>query len=613
MMTLATPPLPEFSTLGALLADDVVPEETTSATAGFTMLRLLQFTVGFVGIQFAWNTQLVLAQQVLEPLGANPFWFSVIWCVGPLLALVLQPVLAICCEQRWLPLGQRKLFITLGSMVAGIALLCFPTSVSLFAAAGVMCLMELGLSMAQFPYRSLIGVVISTPQIPIVNSFTSIAFAFAPVLALGLVPCLQPFHLSMSLLQQYQLSAVVLVLLTFCGLLAVKEKPLVTLSSASQSVSSTPVLKQVLSRLLVGFSAFRRANTNVHKLCQAQFVIWVGIMCLFIYLTPYVVHSVYELPDASTPAYKQEESLFELAKTVDDNTLTATDYKKIATVVDAVSLQKQKWLVPTVADVAALNQQLDTTLATYLPTQVNQALATVTAIAKSKAFASGVSEADRTIELKLALLEYPLYAKALDTQAEQTTLAEDQTLGNFNTLPILEMLDKQQFFADSNQEARNTTMLGLVVFNIMALLLTIPAALVAKRWGKKLVLTFSLVIMAGSLAVAPFIHNAEGVYYLLALLAGAGVGWAALLSLPFALLNDWVTAGEEAPLMNMFQLFVCIPQFIAALGLGQWITYSPVMTQYGGTHQWSLALLVASVMVAVGVLLLQRVAEKPAS
>ena len=594
MMTLATPPLPEVATVGGLPPSNVLPAENTSLTARLKMVRLIQFAIGFVGIQFAWNTQLILAQQVLEPLGANPLAFSVIWCLGPLLALVIQPVLGVWSEQRWLPFGQRKLLIMVGMLLATGALFTFPTADSLFMATVVMCLLEVGLSIAQSMYRGLITVTIPFQQVPTVNSLANIAFAVAPVLALCAFP----------LLQQYQFAAVVLLVLTGFGLLSVTE----TATVNPTVVPVTPLFKQIATRLVAGFVAFKNAHYNVHRLCQAQFVIWMGVMCLFIYLTPYVVHSVYELPDASTPAYKQEESLFRLAKAVDDNTVTMADYKKIATVVDTVSLQKQKWLVPTVADVVALNQQLDATLATYLPTQFEKALKTVTAIAHTKAFASGVSEADRTIELKLALLEYPLYEKALDTQAEQTTVAEDQTLGSFNTLPILEMLDKQQFFADSNQEARTTTLWGLVVLNLMALFLTIPAAFIAKRWGKKLVLTFALVVMAASFAFAPFVHQAEGVYYLL---AGAGVGWAALLSLPFALLNDWVTKGDETLLMRVFQLFVCVPQFIVAVGLGQWILQSPVLTQYGSTHQWSLALLVASVMVAVGVLLLQRVEEKP--
>jgi maltose/moltooligosaccharide transporter len=94
------------------------------------------------------------------------------------------------------------------------------------------------------------------------------------------------------------------------------------------------------------------------------------------------------------------------------------------------------------------------------------------------------------------------------------------------------------------------------------------------------------------------------------MMAGAGVAWVSILSIPFAMLNDHVTQGDERAMMGVFNLFVCMPQFITALTVGQWIEQSPVQTAFGLSHNWSLAFIFASAMVAMAILVLQTVKEK---
>jgi hypothetical protein len=309
----------------------------------------------------------------------------------------------------------------------------------------------------------------------------------------------------------------------------------------------------------------------------------------------------------STPSYKKEEALYQLAQKIDTNVVTEANYKKLSTVVTAVNTKKQQLIVPTIADISALNNQLDETLKPYFLGTSEQAFSTIKHLATDKELSEGLSETERVLELKLALLEFPLYEKTLDAQTDSTTVEADQALGAFATLPILETLDKQQFYADTNTEARSTAMVSLVVFNLVALLLTVPFALLTKKWGKKRLLTLALICMAISFGFVPWIHTSAMVF---CMMAGAGVAWATILSIPFAMLNDHVTQGDERAMMGVFNLFICMPQFITALAVGQWIEQSPVETAFGLSHNWSLAFIFASVMVGIAIILLQTVKEK---
>lgn len=62
-----------------------------------------------------------------------------------------------------------------------------------------------------------------------------------------------------------------------------------------------------------------------------------------------------------------------------------------------------------------------------------------------------------------------------------------------------------------------------------------------------------------------FVHDPV---WLLASMCGVGVAWASVLSLPYALLSDSVPAREMGLYMGVFNLFVVIPQLVAASVLG---------------------------------------------
>jgi maltose/moltooligosaccharide transporter len=149
----------------------------------------------------------------------------------------------------------------------------------------------------------------------------------------------------------------------------------------------------------------------------------------------------------------------------------------------------------------------------------------------------------------------------------------------------------------------------LAIFNLVALLLTIPLSLLTKKWGKKRVFTLALTCMAISFGVAPWVHTPEGVF---SMMAGAGIAWAAILSLPLALLKKHVLNENDLAVSGLLNRFMGIPQLVAALTVGYWVEQSPLSTAFGMSHNWSLAFIVASAMVILGIVVLQTVQENKA-
>jgi hypothetical protein len=564
------------------------------------MLSLLQLALGFIGIQFAWNTQIVLSLPVLEPLGAGPLLYSLVWGVGAFLGLLLQPIFHSTVGKQT---GKQKSVILICTLLAAIGISYFPQAPTLLLAGTTLALLDVTLHTAQGSYRGLLPKLVPLEQRSATDSITNFSFVLAPILALSLLPLLQSFNLITTVTQQCQVAGFVLLVLVFVGLLAIKGKQP---SPPPLTVSTSFNLIQVFSNYCkMGLSAFVKANGQVRKLCAMQFFVWSGVICLFIYTTPFVVHHIYKLPDMSQASYQKEQALYLLAKQIDDKVITAAHYNSLSTVVTAVSAKKRGLILPTIADVTALNTQLDDMLKPYFLDGISQALSTIKLLSRDKAFSEGLSETERILELKLALLEFPLYEKALDAQAESLSVDTEPALNAFTTLPLLETLDKQEFYADTNTEANNTAMIGLVAFNLVALLLTMPLVWFKKQWGEKCVLTLSLGCMALSFLAAPWVDTPLCFVWMM---AGAGGAWATILTTPFALLNRYIAKEDDrATLAGVFHFFMCLPQFLVVLLVGQWIEQSFVQTELGVYHNWSLAFVFASVMVVMGLLVLQTV------
>jgi maltose/moltooligosaccharide transporter len=117
--------------------------------------------------------------------------------------------------------------------------------------------------------------------------------------------------------------------------------------------------------------------------------------------------------------------------------------------------------------------------------------------------------------------------------------------------------------------------ISFLVMNCVGFLL--PVAVLqplAKRIG--LVRTHTLCILAMALgygAIVLFGHKGEFLLY--ALMAVVGIGWAAVVSLPFAILSDCVDKSRMGLFMGLFNLSVVIPQIFVSVGIGRWLDAAP--------------------------------------
>ncbi len=124
---------------------------------------------------------------------------------------------------------------------------------------------------------------------------------------------------------------------------------------------------------------------------------------------------------------------------------------------------------------------------------------------------------------------------------------------------------------------------------------------IARNLGNRATHTVCLLCGAAGLISVLFIHDK---YLLLLSMAGVGIAWASILSVPYAILSVTLPAHKTGIYMGIFNFFIVLPEIAAALGLG-W-----VMQHFFMGNRLA-AVVAGGFSLALAALLMQRVREHP--
>ncbi|MEO7430531.1 MAG: MFS transporter [Dokdonella sp.] len=138
-------------------------------------------------------------------------------------------------------------------------------------------------------------------------------------------------------------------------------------------------------------------------------------------------------------------------------------------------------------------------------------------------------------------------------------------------------------------------------YNAFAIIAAILIPWMTRWWGLRLTHMFNLTLGALGLVSFLLIHDPR---WLLLSMAGVGFAWASILSLPYALLSDSVPEAKMGVYMGIFNLFIVIPQLLAASTLG-------FLLKTFFANQPINALMLGGISLFLGGLFTLRVAEKP--
>jgi len=154
----------------------------------------------------------------------------------------------------------------------------------------------------------------------------------------------------------------------------------------------------------------------------------------------------------------------------------------------------------------------------------------------------------------------------------------------------------------------NFSSICFAIFNLVCFLVAIPIGILSEKFGDKKVHIFSLITMILAYVGMYFSKNVIDV----ALLMGvAGIGWASICALPFAMLSKYIKKGTEGSVMGIFNIFIAGPQVFVCTLVAWIISKTGYLLEDGLiNYRWEDAFLIGAFCLMIATLITNTVEEK---
>ena len=451
----------------------------------FSTIQLLNFCLGFFGLQFAWQMRIILSGPVTEGLGASPLIFGLIWLAGPVTGMLVQPIIGELSDRTHTIFGKRRPYLFAGAIFASLALWAFPNSATiaenianflkipvpvfggLIIAAIMIWIIDACVNAAQGPYRALVPDLVPPQQHSLANAYLSFAIGLGSVVAAGTAPFLKYVcNYQMSINAQFIMAALAFSLAMLWTCITIKEHKSVK-TNDSVKKDDDPNKKLSFMKKLV---LFFQSSPEVGKICTLQLFTWIGIMSLNIFFTQYAIHTVYDIPDLTTVTEEVRNSYTALIS-----------------------------------------------------------------------------------------------------------------------------------------KATNFSSICFAIQNLICFLVSIPIGLLSTKFGNKKVHFIALTTLSLTF-VGMGLYTKPG--FVLICMAIAGIGWASILALPFAMLSEFIKKGSEGSVMGIFNIFIAGPQVLVCTLLAWFINQCSYTIPNGINYHWEYAFFIGAITLIIAAVITNLINEK---
>lgn len=201
---------------------------------------------------------------------------------------------------------------------------------------------------------------------------------------------------------------------------------------------------------------------------------------------------------------------------------------------------------------------------------------------------AGIEKLNSYVEIFCLVLTFILVAKAIRTSESGKSASEAGLIGfqkvlaahSFTWVGIQTMFVYMFTYIQATMPELSADRMGQIVsisfllFNAVAAIL--PAFVlepITRNIGRVRTHAICIAIMAVGYAGIWFFGKSPMIIYILMTILG--IGWAATVSLPFAIMSQKVEQSKMGLYMGLFNLSVVLPQLVASLGIGEAISAAP--------------------------------------
>ena len=130
-----------------------------------SLATIINMSVGFFGIQFAFGLQNANVSRIFQTLGASIDDIPILWIAAPLTGLIVQPIIGHWSDKTWhKKWGRRRPFFMAGAIFASLALFVFPNVTEIWIAAVMLWLLDASINVSMEPFRAFVGDMLPDSQ-----------------------------------------------------------------------------------------------------------------------------------------------------------------------------------------------------------------------------------------------------------------------------------------------------------------------------------------------------------------------------------------------------------------------------------------------------------------
>ena len=570
-------------------------------------------SVGFFGIQFGFALQNANASRIFETLGAAIDDIPILWIAAPLTGLLVQPIIGYLSDRTWTRFGRRRPYFFIGAVLTTAALFIFPNSTVLWFAAIGLWLLDISINITMEPFRAFVGDNLPHEQRTLGYATQSLLIGIGAVIAsllpylmteLGVANTAPPDMIPDSVKYSFYIGGAILFLAVAWTVFSSREYTNEELDNFSRADEADAKAKAATNTNTAS-STTAKAATATDEVASATAMESAATNTASSTTAKAATNATDVLSSTATKATTVTDEVASTtakAATATDEVASATAMESVATDTASSTTAKAATNTNTASSAtakAATTTDVLSTTTTAEPMRQHPFLRYA-----AVSFVSGLALAAVFYYYEL---KQELYILAFGACAFSVLLAVShalQTSGRRNS-GLFEMMDAlfmmpltmrrlavTQFFAwfalfamwiyttstvarqhynaspdDSAlyNEAGNLVGQLFATYNGVAALAALTIPLLSIYLGRKLV--FALFLMCGALGLLSFLWVEEASQLYISM-CGIGLMWAAVLSIPYAMLSSALPHRRMGLYMGVFNFFIVLPQILAASILG---------------------------------------------
>ena len=165
-----------------------------------------------------------------------------------------------------------------------------------------------------------------------------------------------------------------------------------------------------------------------------------------------------------------------------------------------------------------------------------------------------------------------------------------------------------KLYENASLNGTNFSSVCFAIFNFVCFIVAIPIGILSAKFGNKKVHIISLISMVIAYLGMAFSHN---LYVVAGMMGLAGIGWASICALPFAMLSQFIKPGTEGSVMGIFNIFIAGPQVFVCTVVA-WIISKCEFAVEGGlvNYHWEYTFFIGALSLALAAIVANSVKVK---